>query len=109
MIGTTIGNYEVKRLLGEGGTGKVYLATHPTIGRHAAVKVLATSDATDPEVVSRFINEARAASGIRHPNIVDVYDSGVLDSRTPYIVMEYLDGESLKQALSRGPVALRDA
>jgi hypothetical protein len=109
MIGTTIGNYEVKRLLGEGGTGKVYLATHPTIGRHAAVKVLATSDATDPEVVSRFINEARAASGIRHPNIVDVYDSGVLDSRTPYIVMEYLDGESLKQTLSRGPVALRDA
>ena len=109
MIGTTIGNYEVQRLIGEGGMGKVYLAIHPGIGRQAAVKVLTPSDAADPQIVSRFITEARAANAIRHPNIVDIYDSGVIEGGTPYIVMEYLDGETLTQALSRGPLALADA
>jgi eukaryotic-like serine/threonine-protein kinase len=89
--------------------GKVYLAEHPGIGRLAAVKVLTPSDAADPQIVSRFITEARAANAIRHPNIVDVYDSGVLESGTPYIVMEFLDGEALKDALARGPLPLEDA
>jgi serine/threonine-protein kinase len=88
--------------------GKVYLAEHPGIGRQAAVKVLTPSDAADPQIVSRFITEARAANAIRHPNIVDIYDSGVLPSGTPYIVMEFLDGETLKDALARGPLALED-
>lgn len=109
MIGTTVGNYQVKHLIGEGGNGKVYLAFHPGLGRQAAVKVLATIGNSDPELVSRFATEARAAGGIRHPNIVEVYDSGKLAGGTPYIVMEYLEGEPLTQALSRGPVALRDA
>jgi serine/threonine-protein kinase len=74
VIGTTIGNYEVQRLIAEGGMGKVYLAVHPSIGRRAAVKVLPAADAADPEIVSRFITEARAANAIRHPNIVDIYD-----------------------------------
>jgi serine/threonine-protein kinase len=89
--------------------GKVYLAVHPGIGRQAAVKVLTPSDAADPQIVSRFITEARAANAIRHPNIVDIYDSGVIEGGTPYIVMEYLDGETLTQALARGPLALADA
>ncbi len=89
--------------------GKVYLALHPGIGRQAAVKVLTPSDAADPQIVSRFITEARAANAIRHPNIVDIYDSGVLAGGTPYIVMEYLDGETLKQALTRGPLPLDEA
>ncbi len=109
MIGTTIGNYEVQRLIGEGGMGKVYLAVHPGIGRQAAVKVLTPSDAADPQIVSRFITEARAANAIRHPNIVDIYDSGVIEGGTPYIVMEYLDGETLTQTLGRGPLAVADA
>jgi len=88
--------------------GKVYLAVHPGIGRQAAVKVLSPGDAADPQIVSRFITEARAANAIRHPNIVDIYDSGVLESGTPYIVMEYLEGEMLTQALARGPVPLAD-
>jgi eukaryotic-like serine/threonine-protein kinase len=88
--------------------GKVYLAEHPGIGRLAAVKVLTPSDAADPQIVSRFITEARAANAIRHPNIVDIYDSGVLEGGTPYIVMEFLDGEMLKDALARGPVPLDD-
>jgi serine/threonine-protein kinase len=89
--------------------GKVYLAEHPGIGRQAAVKVLTPTDAGDPQIVSRFITEARAANAIRHPNIVDIYDSGVLPSGTPYIVMEFLDGETLKDALARGPLPLEDA
>jgi hypothetical protein len=88
--------------------GQVYLALHPGIGRQAAVKVLTPGDAGDPQIVSRFITEARAANAIRHPNIVDIYDSGVLANGTPYIVMEYLEGETLSQALTHGPVDLAD-
>jgi serine/threonine protein kinase len=109
VIGTTIGNYQVEQLIGEGGNGKVYLAFHPGIGRQAAVKVLATIGTSDPEMVSRFATEALAAGGIDHPNIVEVYDSGNLHGGTPYIIMEYLDGEPLTRALSRGPASLRDA
>jgi serine/threonine protein kinase len=109
VIGTSIGNYQIQRLIGEGGMGKVYLAEHPGIGRQAAVKVLAPGDASDPQIVSRFITEARAANSIRHPNIVDIYDSGVLEGGTPYIVMEFLDGETLKDTLARGPLPLADA
>ncbi len=88
--------------------GKVYLAVHPGIGRQAAVKVLASTEAAAPDVVSRFVTEARASNAIRHPNIVDVYDCGVLPDGRPYIVMEYLDGESLDQVLKTGPFALTE-
>jgi serine/threonine protein kinase len=88
--------------------GKVYLALHPGIGREAAVKVLASTEAADPNIVGRFVNEARAANAIRHPNIVDIYDCGVLEGGVPYIVMEYLDGEPLTNALARGPIPLDD-
>jgi hypothetical protein len=108
VIGTTVGNYEVQRLIAEGGMGKVYLAVHGGIGRQAAIKVLSSGDAADPEIVSRFITEARAANAIRHPNIVDIYDSGVIAGGSPYIVMEYLEGETLRQVLDRGPVRLCD-
>jgi hypothetical protein len=109
VIGTSIGNYRIERLIGEGGMGQVYLALHPGIGRRAAVKVLVPGEAGDPQIVSRFITEARAANAIRHPNIVDIYDSGVLDGGTPYIVMEYLEGETLSEVLGRGAVAIDDA
>jgi serine/threonine-protein kinase len=109
VIGTRVGNYRVESLIGEGGMGRVYLALHPGIGRRAAIKVLAPGEAEDPHVVSRFITEARAANAIRHPNIVDIYDSGVLKTGTPYIVMEYLDGDPLSRALLRGPASFEDA
>jgi hypothetical protein len=109
VIGTSIGNYRIERLIGEGGMGHVYLAVHPGIGRRAAVKVLVPGEAGDPQIVSRFITEARAANAIGHPNIVDIYDSGVLDGGTPYIVMEYLEGETLAQVLGRDAVPLDDA
>jgi len=109
VIGTSVGNYQIESLIGEGGMGRVYQALHPGIGRKAAVKVLAAGAAADPHVVGRFVTEARAAAAIRHPNIIDIYDSGVLRNGAPYIVMEYLEGESLARVLRRGPVPLDDA
>ena len=106
MIGSSIGNYRIEKLIGEGGMGKVYLAVHPSIGRQAAVKLLAPGDASDPQIVSRFLTEARASNAIRHPNIVDIYDCGLLSSGTPYIVMEYLEGETLAQLLAQGHVSI---
>ena len=100
MIGTIIGNYQVRELLGEGGMGKVYLALHPGIGRRAAVKVLHANLALDPQLVSRFFTEARATNAITHPSIVDIYDYGTLADGTPYIVMEYLEGRTLKDELA---------
>src|SRR5688572_15082187 len=95
LVGRRVNNYEVRSLLGEGGMGAVYLAEHPLLGRKVAVKVLHEGVARDQKLVTRFINEARAANAIRHPNIVEVVDAGMLEDRTPYLIMELLDGESL--------------
>jgi serine/threonine protein kinase len=81
--------------------GIVYLAEHPALGRKAAIKVLHPKHATDPEVVSRFFQEARASNAIRHPNIVETYDYGTLPNGAPYIIMEHLEGESLATRLQR--------
>ncbi len=95
MIGQSVGNYRVTRLLGEGGMGIVYLAEHPTLGRRAAVKVLHPDLVATQEMIQRLFNEARAANAIGHPGIIEVSDLGLLPSGTPYIVMEYLEGQSL--------------
>src|SRR5580698_4107173 len=100
MIGRTIGNYTLVEKLGQGGMGEVYLAEHRRIGRRAAIKFLLPSLTQDADVVTRFFNEARATSLIRHPGIVEIYDSDVVDEQA-YIVMEYLEGESLGAALRR--------
>ena len=102
MIGQNIGNYRVTRLLGEGGMGMVYLAEHPTLGRRAAVKVLHPDLAASHEMIERLFNEARAANAIGHPGIVEVSDLGLLPSGTPYIVMEYLEGQSLGARMVQG-------
>jgi serine/threonine-protein kinase len=110
VLGTTIGNYRVTAQLGEGGMGIVYLAEHPAIGRKAAIKVLHPRLAADPQVVSRFFHEARASNAIRHPNIVEAYDYGTRPDGAPYIIMEYLEGESLSARLERvGRLPLRTA
>ena len=111
MIGQSIGNYRVTRLLGEGGMGMVYLAEHPALGRRAAVKVLHPDLVASEEMIQRLFNEARAANAIGHPGIVEVSDLGLLPSGTPYIVMEFLEGQSLGVLMSEGgrlslPVAL---
>jgi serine/threonine-protein kinase len=89
-------------LLGEGGMGTVYLAVHAIMGRKAAVKVLKPELARDESLVRRFFNEARAANAIRHPNIIDVIDVGILpEGDVPYMLMEFLEGESLATRLER--------
>ncbi|HET6147889.1 MAG TPA: serine/threonine-protein kinase [Polyangia bacterium] len=95
MVGQSIGNYRITKLLGEGGMGMVYLAEHPGLGRRVAVKVLHPDLARSDEMVQRLFNEARAANAVGHRGIVEVSDFGVLPSGAPYIVMEYLVGESL--------------
>ena len=100
QTGQLFGNYRIVRLLGEGGFGEVYLAENPLIERRAAVKVLHTALAQDGELVRRFLNEARAASAIRHRNIIEVFDAGITPEGAPYILMEFLEGESLQKRLA---------
>ncbi|MGE0871914.1 MAG: protein kinase [Kofleriaceae bacterium] len=102
MIGHVIGNYRIVGELGRGGMGLVYRAEHTQLGRPAALKMLLPQFSSDPTIVQRFFNEARAASAIDHPGIVEVYDFGTHSDGRAYIVMPLLKGESLEQRLSRG-------
>src|SRR4051794_1398851 len=90
MVGVTVGNYQIVRQIGEGGMGAVYLATHAILGRRAAIKVLLPEVSQRRDVVGRFFNEARAATAIKHPGIVEIYDFGFLPDGSAYIAMEYL-------------------
>jgi len=98
-IGQSFGNFRIVRLLGEGGFGEVYEAENPFLQRRAAVKVLHTGLHDDQDLVRRFLNEARAASAIRHPNIIEVFDAGITPQGEPYILMEFLEGDSLQKLM----------
>jgi serine/threonine-protein kinase len=101
MVGETFGSYRAIEQIGAGAMGVIYRAEHTIIGRAAAVKVLAREASRDPFLASRFFNEARALSLVRHPGLVDVFDFGHHASGAAYIVMELLDGESLGAHLGR--------
>jgi hypothetical protein len=110
MIGQQFGNYRVLSVLGEGGMGAVYLAEHPGIGRRVAVKVLHKQFTGDEQLLGRLLNEARAANAIRHPNIIEILDSGMREDGVPYLVMELLEGESLGHRIRRaGRLSIADA
>jgi serine/threonine-protein kinase len=110
MIGETLGSYRVIRKLGEGGMGAVYLAEHALLHRKAAVKVLLPAFSNDEEVVQRFFNEAKATNAIAHPAIVQVFDVGTLKDGRAYLIMEFLEGESLDARLKRlGRLSVADA
>jgi serine/threonine protein kinase len=101
MLGEAIGNYLVTAKLGEGGMGAVYLAVHRVIGRKVAVKVLRPGGSADAELLHRFFLEARSTASLRHPALIEVFDFGTNRDGSPYIIMEYVDGESLAARIQR--------
>ena len=98
--GTRLGPYEIQSPVGAGGMGEVYRARDTRLARDVAIKVL-TAGITDPERLSRFEQEARAAAALNHPNILAVFDLGTHDG-APYIVTELLEGETLRERLEGG-------
>ena len=97
-----IGSYRVVRVLGSGGMGAVYEAINDQISRHAAIKLLHARFAENPELATRFLNEARAVNIVQHPGLVQIYEFGQLDDGGPYIVMELLNGETLHSRMKKG-------
>lgn len=100
QAGELVGHYRLTGLLGQGGMGAVYTAEHTVLGRPAAVKVLLPELSQNQDIVARFFTEARAATSVRHPGIVEIYDFG-WHNGTAYIVMERLEGESLAARMAR--------
>ncbi len=109
VVGTQIGAYRVLQQIGEGGMGTVWLAEHTMLGRRAAIKLLHPMFTTRPDIVTRFFNEARAATAITDPGIVQIFDFGHHVDGSAYIAMEMLEGEPLDKRLRRlGRLALPD-
>jgi serine/threonine protein kinase len=98
--GTTLGRYEIRSLIGSGGMGEVYLAHDSQLRRPVALKLLPANFTQDEDRLHRFEQEAYAASALNHPNILTIYEIGQIDS-TRFIAMEYVEGETLRQHLSR--------
>ena len=107
MVGTTIQHYRIGERLGSGGMGEVYRGEDTRLGRSVALKFLPASLKSDPESRARFLNEARAASMLRSPNIAVTYDIGE-EEGADFIVMEYVDGELLSSRVARGPLPVRE-
>jgi serine/threonine protein kinase len=103
VIGQTVSHYEITSELGRGGMGVVYAANDLNLGRPVAIKFCPEA-ASDDAARQRFAREARAASALNHPNVAQVYDYGEGPNRVPFLVMELVDGESLGQWISRGPL-----
>lgn len=102
--GTDVGGFIIDGEIGKGGMGFVYSATHPVIGKRAAIKVLKPGVSKSPIILERFIQEARAVNQIGHPNIIDIFAFGKLSDGRAYHVMDLLNGESLRRRLRRGPL-----
>ena len=99
--GERVGRYLIDSLLGAGGMGEVYGAHDPRLGRHVAIKVVPRAFSADPDRLRRFEQEARAAAALNHPNVVAVHDLGTHEGQ-PYIVSEFLEGQTLRRAAGAG-------
>ena len=106
--GHRLGPYQIEGMLGVGGMGEVYRARDPRLGRNVAIKVSSTAFSADVDRLHRFEQEARAAAALNHPNILAVYDIGT-HAEAPFIVSELLEGQTLRDRLNSGPVAVRKA
>src|SRR5262245_60867550 len=103
--GTRLGAYEIVSLLGSGGMGEVYKARDMRLDRTVAIKILPSAD---PELKARFEREAKAIASLQHPHICTLYDVGHQNG-TDYLVIEYLEGETLDKKIARGPLKLDEA
>ena len=108
MIGQSILHYRVLEKLGEGGMGVVYKARDTRLDRLVAIKILPADKISDPERKRRFVQEAKAASGLNHPNIVTIYDIGQADG-IDFISMEYVAGKTLDRLIPRHGMRLTEA
>ncbi|MFT3699864.1 MAG: serine/threonine-protein kinase [Kofleriaceae bacterium] len=105
LVGSTLaGRYKIDKKLGEGGMGAVYLATHNILDKHVALKVLHGEFARKPDLVERFMQEAKAASRIRHENVIDISDFGATDEGLVFFAMELLKGHDLHDEIARARV-----
>jgi serine/threonine protein kinase len=108
--GAAVGEYRIDRKIGRGAFGSVYQASHPVIGKLVAIKILARKYSVEPEMVNRFVTEARAVNQIRHRNIIDIFSFGTLTDGRAFYVMELLEGETLQARLARvGRLSLAEA
>src|SRR5215470_733389 len=106
LVGQPIGHYKISESIGTGGMGEVYLATDIVAGRKAALKLLPVRFTGDAERLKRFEQEAHAVVGLNHPNILTVYEIGE-DHSIHYIASELIEGETLRQRLTHGPMELK--
>ena len=108
MIGASLSQYRVIASLGAGGMGEVFRATDTRLHRAVAIKILPRDKVADPDRKQRFLQEARAASALNHPNIVAIYDIAS-DGGVDYLVMEYVAGKSLDKLITPKGLPLADA
>ncbi|HJS52741.1 MAG TPA: serine/threonine-protein kinase, partial [Pyrinomonadaceae bacterium] len=106
--GTKIGRYEIGSLIGTGGMGEVYLSEDTQLGRKVAIKVLTEELAADEKARKRLVREARAAATLDHPNICSIHEVGESDGHQ-FIVMQFVEGETLDARLRRSPPDLKEA